>query len=80
MLADGQRDRAPCLDANIASTAAIVRGAEAASWLEQLGLPSRLVGSDGLSGMSRMAVEGDDLPALPRGAAEPDRVEPAARS
>ena len=38
---------ASCLDANIASTAAIVRGAEAADWLEALGLPSRLVGVDG---------------------------------
>jgi thiamine biosynthesis lipoprotein len=32
-----------CVDANIAATAAIVRGAAAASWLESAGLPSRLV-------------------------------------
>lgn len=38
---------ASCLDANIASTAAIIRGVAAATWLEGLGLPSRLVGVDG---------------------------------
>jgi thiamine biosynthesis lipoprotein len=32
-----------CVDANIAATAAIVRGPAAASWLESAGLPSRLV-------------------------------------
>jgi thiamine biosynthesis lipoprotein len=36
-----------CVDANIASTAAIVRGAGAARWLQRLGLPSRLVHIDG---------------------------------
>lgn len=36
-----------CLDANIASTAAIVRGERAAPWLESLWLPSRLVDVDG---------------------------------
>lgn len=36
-----------CVDANIASTAAIVRGAGAARWLERLGLPARLVHIDG---------------------------------
>ena len=34
---------ATCLDANIASTAAVVRGERAPAWLESLGLPSRLV-------------------------------------
>jgi thiamine biosynthesis lipoprotein ApbE len=34
---------ATCLDANIASTAAIVLGAEARAWLERAGLPARLV-------------------------------------
>jgi thiamine biosynthesis lipoprotein len=38
---------ARCVDANIASTAAIVRGARAPEWLESLGLPSRLVAADG---------------------------------
>lgn len=51
-----------CLDANIASTAAIVRGERATSWLESLGLPSRLVDVNGsachLAGWSS---EGDDL-------------------
>jgi len=36
-----------CLAANVASTAAIVLGAEAASWLTGRGLPSRLVAGDG---------------------------------
>jgi thiamine biosynthesis lipoprotein len=38
---------ARCLDANIATTAAIVRGARARTWLESLRLPSRLVAADG---------------------------------
>jgi thiamine biosynthesis lipoprotein len=38
---------ASCVDANIASTAAIIRGETAADWLEQLHLPSRLVRHDG---------------------------------
>ena len=38
---------ASCVDANTASTAAIIRGQEAASWLDQLGLPARLVRLDG---------------------------------
>jgi len=38
---------ATCVDANIASTAAIVRGPEARWWLTQLGLPARLVRHDG---------------------------------
>jgi thiamine biosynthesis lipoprotein len=36
-----------CVDANAASTAAIVRGESAPQWLEGLGLPSRLVTVDG---------------------------------
>ncbi len=38
---------ADCTDANIASTAALVRGARAPRWLEQLGLPARLIAHDG---------------------------------
>jgi FAD:protein FMN transferase len=38
---------ASCVDANIASTAAIIRGEHAAAWLEELRLPARLVRSDG---------------------------------
>jgi FAD:protein FMN transferase len=34
-----------CVDANIASTAAVVRGERAVAWLDSLGLPSRLVGA-----------------------------------
>jgi thiamine biosynthesis lipoprotein ApbE len=36
-----------CLDANIASTAALIRAAQAPAWLGRLGLPARLVGDDG---------------------------------
>ena len=38
---------ATCVDANIASTAAILRGAHAVAWLGRLGLPARLVRHDG---------------------------------
>lgn len=36
-----------CADANIASTAALVRGESASEWLASLGLPARLVRHDG---------------------------------
>lgn len=36
-----------CVDANIASTAAVVRGDRAPQWLSELGLPSRLVSREG---------------------------------
>jgi FAD:protein FMN transferase len=39
---------ASCLDANIASTTSIIRGARATGWLEELKLPSRLVRADGV--------------------------------
>ena len=38
---------ASCVGANIASTAAILRGERAIRWLERLGLPARLVRHDG---------------------------------
>lgn len=38
---------ASCVDANVASTAAIVRGRHALRWLANAGLPSRLVTPDG---------------------------------
>jgi len=38
---------ASCVDANIASTAAIIRGADAPAWLDSLGLPARLVLPEG---------------------------------
>lgn len=38
---------ATCLDANVAATAAIVRGQAATRWLGGLGLPARLVHTDG---------------------------------
>jgi FAD:protein FMN transferase len=53
---------ATCLDANIATTAAIVRGDRAAAWLEALGLPSRLVGDDGeVRHVAGWPAAGDDL-------------------
>jgi thiamine biosynthesis lipoprotein len=36
---------ATCLDANVASTAAVIQGVAAPGWLERLGLPARLAGS-----------------------------------
>jgi thiamine biosynthesis lipoprotein len=54
---------ASCLDANIASTAAIVRGFGALEWLSGLGLPSRLVGVDGtVEHLCGWPASGDDLP------------------
>jgi thiamine biosynthesis lipoprotein len=38
---------ATCLDANVAATAAIVRGRAARRWLAEVGLPARLVPADG---------------------------------
>ena len=53
---------ASCLDANIASTAAIIRGERALPWLESLGLPSRLVSADGsVRHVAGWPPEGDDL-------------------
>jgi thiamine biosynthesis lipoprotein len=53
---------ASCLDANIASTAAIVRGERAVPWLESLGLPSRLVAVDGsVRHIAGWPTDGDDL-------------------
>jgi thiamine biosynthesis lipoprotein len=54
---------ASCLDANIASTAAIVRGERAPEWLESLGLPSRLVSDDGeVLHLAGWPADRDDLP------------------
>lgn len=51
-----------CLDANIASTAAIVRGEAAISWLTENKLPSRLVDRDGHARhVGGWPTEGDDL-------------------
>jgi FAD:protein FMN transferase len=38
---------ATCVDANIAATAAVIRGADAPEWLSSLGLAARLVSEDG---------------------------------
>jgi len=52
-----------CLDANIASTATIIRGDSAVPWLESLGLPSRLVRADGsVRHVAGWPSDGDDLP------------------
>ena len=53
---------ASCVDANIASTAAIVLGAEAADWLEAHTLPARLVAHDGtVRYVAGWPQDGDDL-------------------
>ncbi len=54
---------ASCLDANIASTAAVIRGSAAVAWLTGLGLPSRLVGVDGTARhIAGWPAAGDELP------------------
>jgi FAD:protein FMN transferase len=54
---------ASCLDANIASTAAIIRGERAIPWLADMRLPSRLVRVDGtVSHVGGWPASGDDLP------------------
>jgi thiamine biosynthesis lipoprotein len=54
---------ASCLDANIASTAAIVRGTGAPPWLESLRLPSRLVSREAtVAHLAGWPPDGDDLP------------------
>jgi thiamine biosynthesis lipoprotein len=51
-----------CLDANIASTAAIVRGEGAVAWLSELKLPSRLVDTNGHARHAAgWPTDGDDL-------------------
>jgi thiamine biosynthesis lipoprotein len=51
-----------CLDANTASTAAIVLGVGAPEWLEARGLPARLVAHDGsVRHLAGWPAEGDDL-------------------
>lgn len=54
---------ATCLDANVAATAAIIRGAGALPWLQSLGLPSRVVARDGtVLRVAGWPSQGDDLP------------------
>lgn len=54
---------ANCLDANIASTAAIVRSERAVSWLRGLGLPSRLVSEAGtVVHLAGWPTAGEELP------------------
>ncbi|HYB27673.1 MAG TPA: FAD:protein FMN transferase [Solirubrobacteraceae bacterium] len=63
-----------CLDANIASTAAVIRGAQAIDWLEGLGLPTRLVRIDGtVRHLAGWPSEGDDLPASEESVLAADR-------
>jgi len=54
---------ANCLDANIASTSAIVTGGSAVQWLSSLGLAARLVGADGdVVHVGGWPAEGEELP------------------
>ena len=47
-----------CLDANIASTATVVKGADGAAWLGATGLPARLVSAEGdVRGLNDWPVE-----------------------
>lgn len=53
---------ASCLDANIASTAAIVLGTHAPAWLEERALPARLVAHDGtVRRVAGWPADGDEL-------------------
>ncbi len=53
-----------CLDANVASTAALVRGEPALEWLSALRLPGRLVSGAGeVVHVAGWPADGDDLPA-----------------
>jgi FAD:protein FMN transferase len=55
-----------CLDANIASTAAIIRGDRAQAWLESLALPARLVSADEhVRHLAGWPAAGDDLVSAP---------------
>lgn len=59
---------ATCLDANIATTAAIIRGARAERWLTECDLPSRLVAGDGtVRHLAGWPCDGDDLPVAAAG-------------
>jgi FAD:protein FMN transferase len=54
---------ATCLDANIASTASIVRGEFAVEWLEEMGIPARLVRGDGtFLHVAGWPTDGEELP------------------
>jgi thiamine biosynthesis lipoprotein len=56
-----------CLDANIASTAAVVRGESAPGWLASLQLSARLVGRDGtVRHVAGWPFEGEELPVAGR--------------
>jgi FAD:protein FMN transferase len=53
---------ASCLDSNVASTAAVIRGERAVAWLESLGLPARLVTVHGnVRHLAGWPEAGDDL-------------------
>lgn len=64
---------ASCVDANTASTAAIIRGPDAVGWLDQLGLPARLVRLDGTV-VRTGGWPADCLPAGVPGWEAPDRA------
>ncbi|MGI8921780.1 MAG: FAD:protein FMN transferase [Solirubrobacteraceae bacterium] len=67
---------ASCVDANTASTAAIVRGEAAPTWLAELGLPARLVWGDGVVVLAGAWPEPPPSSAPPRSSTE--RIEAAA--
>jgi len=66
---------ASCLDANIAATAAIIRGARAERWLIECNLPSRLVSAEGtVRHVAGWPSDRDDLP--PAGASSAAVADP----
>lgn len=68
---------ATCLDANIASTAAIVRGPRAPGWLGSIGLPARLVSDAGtVLHVAGWPAHGDDLGARTPSAGTPSAAIP----
>jgi thiamine biosynthesis lipoprotein ApbE len=71
---------ATCVDANTASTAAIVRGERAAAWLAGLGLPSRLVRHEGevviVAGWPPATASGGPPPSAGPGPATPRSAGP----
>ena len=65
-----------CVDANTASTAAVIRGRRALAWLAQLGLPARLVDATGVVfTVVGWPDEASEVPSEPEPEPEPDARE-----
>ena len=69
-----------CLQANTASTAAVIRGADAPRWLDALGLPARLVATDGIvTTVAGWPAESSIANGVPSRAAQPQWSRPERR-